>query len=115
MSARLLDQLDQRPGLIQIVGCRFIRGPMPPLNLYHAKAHLSELVERAARGEEIVIAKAGRPRARLVQLASPVRSRQPGAWKQKVWIADDFDSPPPASVQPTIVEPQRPRVRSRAR
>lgn len=39
------------------------------LNLYEAKSHLSELVERAAKGEEIVIAKAGKPMARLVPLA----------------------------------------------
>jgi prevent-host-death family protein len=42
-----------------------------PINLYEAKSHLSELVERAAEGEEIVIAKAGKPMARLVPLAKP--------------------------------------------
>ena len=60
-------------------------------NIYEAKTHLSELVERAAAGEEIVIAKAGKPLARLVPLAQEKPRRVPGAWKGKMWIADDFD------------------------
>jgi prevent-host-death family protein len=48
------------------------------VNLYEAKTRLSELVERAARGEEVVIAKAGEPRARLVPLARPQQLRKPG-------------------------------------
>lgn len=68
------------------------------INIYEAKANLSRLVERAAAGEEIIIAKAGKPRARLVPLAkkNPVRY---GAWKGKVWIADDFDAPLPDDIQ----------------
>jgi prevent-host-death family protein len=59
------------------------------LNLYEAKTHLSSLVERAAAGEEIVIAKAGKPMARLVALGrKPLRS---GLLKGKVWMADEFD------------------------
>lgn len=68
------------------------------VNLYEAKTHLSELVERAARGEEVVIAKAGQPRARLVPIARPQRARKPGAWKGRVVIAPDFDAPLPADV-----------------
>jgi prevent-host-death family protein len=68
------------------------------VNLYEAKTHLSELVERAARGEEVVIAKAGQPRARLVPLAHPQRARKPGVWKGRVVIAADFDAPLPADV-----------------
>jgi prevent-host-death family protein len=68
------------------------------VNLYEAKTHLSELVERAARGEEVVIAKAGQPRARLVPLERPRRARRPGAWKGRVVIAADFDAPLPADV-----------------
>ncbi|MDQ3556650.1 MAG: type II toxin-antitoxin system prevent-host-death family antitoxin, partial [Gemmatimonadota bacterium] len=48
------------------------------INLYEAKTHLSELVERAAAGEEIIIAKAGKPRARLVPLAVERAPRVPG-------------------------------------
>ena len=68
------------------------------VNLYEAKTHLSELVERAALGEEVVIAKAGRPRARLVPLARPQAPRRPGAWKGRVVIASDFDAPLPEDV-----------------
>jgi prevent-host-death family protein len=68
------------------------------VNLYEAKTHLSELVERAARGEEVVIAKAGQPKARLVPLSRPKQPRKPGAWKGRVVIANDFDAPLPDDV-----------------
>jgi prevent-host-death family protein len=67
-------------------------------NLYEAKTALSKLVDRAAEGEEIVIAKAGKPLAKLVPLSSSKRARKPGAWKGKVWIAPDFDEPLPEQV-----------------
>jgi len=63
------------------------------VNLYEAKTHLSELVERAARGEEVVIAKTGEPKARLVPLARAAKHRKPGDWKGRVVIAPDFDAP----------------------
>jgi prevent-host-death family protein len=63
-------------------------------NLYEAKTHLSELVERAAKGEEIVIAKNGVPMAKLVPLEKKPK-RVPGGWEGKVWIAEDFDAPLP--------------------
>lgn len=72
------------------------------VNLYEAKSHLSELVERAAAGDEIVIAKAGRPRARLTAIAPTTRRRKPGRWKGKVWIAPDFDDELPAEVLATF-------------
>jgi prevent-host-death family protein len=65
------------------------------LNLYEAKTRLSRLVEDAAQGEEIVIAKAGVPRARLVGLASKKRLRRPGSAKGRIWISTDFDAPLP--------------------
>ena len=68
------------------------------VNLYQAKTHLSELVERAASGEEVVIAKAGEPKARLVPLARPARPRKPGAWKGRVVVSPDFDAPLPEDV-----------------
>lgn len=71
------------------------------VNLYDAKTKLSELVDRAAAGEEIVIAKAGKPKARLGPLAPTRPRRKPGVWKGKVWIADDFDAPLP----PEILDP----------
>ena len=65
------------------------------VNVYEAKTHLSQLLDRAAAGEEIVIARAGRPIARLVALsgASPQR-RTPGAWPGIVSISADFDELP---------------------
>ena len=64
-------------------------------NLYDAKMRLSELVDRAAAGEEIVIAKNGRPLARLGPIPARKASRTPGGWEGQVWIADDFDDPIP--------------------
>jgi len=69
-----------------------------PINIHTAKTHFSRLVERAARGEEIVIARAGRPLARLVPLASPGRRRRLGLLKGKIRIAANFDAPLPAKV-----------------
>ena len=65
------------------------------LNLYEAKTSLSELVDRAAAGEEIVIVKAGRPLAKLVPLRGPGHRRSPGGWQGKVRISEDFDAPLP--------------------
>ena len=62
-------------------------------NLYDAKTRLSELVDRAAAGEEIVIAKNGKPLAKLGPLPAEKPSRTPGGWEGAVWIADDFDAP----------------------
>jgi prevent-host-death family protein len=62
-------------------------------NLYDAKTRLSELVDRAAAGEEIVIAKNGRPLARLGPMPAEKPNRTPGGWEGMVWVADDFDAP----------------------
>jgi antitoxin (DNA-binding transcriptional repressor) of toxin-antitoxin stability system len=59
---------------------------------------LSHLVERAAAGEEIIIAKDGKPLARLVPLKTEPPLRRPGAGRGRVWIADDFDAPLPAEL-----------------
>ncbi|HYK27180.1 MAG TPA: type II toxin-antitoxin system prevent-host-death family antitoxin [Streptosporangiaceae bacterium] len=65
------------------------------VNVYEAKTHLSQLLDRAAAGEEIVIARAGRPIARIVPLShASSRPRTPGAWRGKVRIAADFDELP---------------------
>jgi prevent-host-death family protein len=55
-------------------------------NLYEAKLNLSRLVDRAAAGEEIVIAKNGKPMVKLVPLP-PKPKRVPGGWEGKVWEA----------------------------
>jgi prevent-host-death family protein len=68
---------------------------MDTINLYDAKTNLSSLVERAARGEEIIIAKAGRPLARLVPLARRTTPRPLGLFSGQVTVGPDFDDPLP--------------------
>ena len=67
------------------------------LNLYEAKTQLSALVDQAAAGAEIIIAKNGKPMAKLVAFKQGVR-RKPGRLKGKVWMSDDFDAPLPQDV-----------------
>jgi prevent-host-death family protein len=65
------------------------------VNVHEAKTHLSELLRRVEAGEEIVIARAGRPVARLVPHAEGDASpRTPGRWRGQVAMADDFDETP---------------------
>jgi prevent-host-death family protein len=65
---------------------------MKTVNIQAAKTHLSRLVEEAAAGEEIVLAKAGKPVARLVPYGGTGKKRSLGAWKGKVRIGKDFDA-----------------------
>lgn len=62
------------------------------INIHQAKTHLSRLIEDVASGNEILIAKGGRPMARLVPLRRDDTPRRPGMLKGKMKIADDFDS-----------------------
>jgi prevent-host-death family protein len=62
------------------------------LNLYEAKTRLSSLVDQAAAGEEIIIAKNGKPMAKLVACKAVVK-RKPGRLKGKIWMSPDFDAP----------------------
>ncbi len=59
--------------------------------MHEAKTHLSRLVERAVAGEDVVIAKAGKPIARLVPYTEERKPRVPGALRGKIWMAPDFD------------------------
>ena len=72
------------------------------VNLYEAKTHLSSLVDRAAKGEEIVIAKAGKPMAKLSAVSVEDGTAEPRPWGQNLlgitYIADDFDAPLPDEV-----------------
>jgi len=61
------------------------------VNIHEAKTHLSRLVERVETGEEIVIARAGRPVARLVPFRARTEPRAPGLWRGRVRLAPDFD------------------------
>jgi prevent-host-death family protein len=67
---------------------------MVVVNIHEAKTHLSRLLERVARGEEIVIGKAGKPIAKLVPYKAETEARSPGAWRGRVRIAPDFDELP---------------------
>jgi prevent-host-death family protein len=66
---------------------------MTTVNVHHAKTHLSKLLERVAAGEEVVIARAGRPVARLVPI-NPKEPRKPGLAKGR--LTDAFFEPLPA-------------------
>lgn len=66
--------------------------------MHEAKSTLSQLVEQAEQGEEILIARAGEPVARIVALRSGTR-RVLGQWRGRVRMADDFDAPLPAAEQ----------------
>ena len=67
---------------------------MTQMNVHEAKTHLSRLLERVEDGEEIVIARAGRPIARLVPYQPRTAQRTPGAWRGLVDLAPDFDELP---------------------
>ena len=64
-----------------------------PVNIHDAKTHFSRLVERAEAGEEVVIARGGRPVAVLAPLRRRSKPRRLGTWRGAGWIADDFDAP----------------------
>ena len=73
---------------------------MKVTNIHEAKTHFSKLVDRAMRGEEVIIAKAGKPVAKLVKLQAPKRvKRLGGQWRGKIWVSDDFDGPLPPDIQ----------------
>jgi len=62
------------------------------VNIHEAKTHFSKLVERAEAGEETVIARNGKPVAKLVPYVEAKEPRQFGQWEGKVWLAPDWDS-----------------------
>lgn len=68
---------------------------MSVVNVHEAKTHLSKILERVARGEEIIIAKAGKPVARLVPITE---TRQPGRLKGVLRIGEGFDDPLPEQI-----------------
>ena len=66
---------------------------MITVNIHDAKTNFSKLIDAVSRGEEIVIAKAGKPAAKLVPIRVSAPTRKPGALKGKIRIARDFDAP----------------------
>ena len=71
---------------------------MKKVNIYEAKTRLSQLVEEAASGEDVVIARAGRPVARLTRLEKKTRRRPLGLLDGRFRIPDDFNRPLPERV-----------------
>lgn len=63
-------------------------------NISQAKAELSALIAEVQKGNEIILAKAGKPVARMVAYRGPAGPRKPGALAGKIWIAPDFDTLP---------------------
>lgn len=72
------------------------------VNLYEAKTRLSQLVDRASQGEEIIIAKAGKPKAKLVPFRAAEGQREPSNRLGVTFVADDFDEPLPPQILSTF-------------
>ena len=68
------------------------------INIHDAKTHLSRIVDDVAAGAEVVIAKAGKPMARLVPLEPKVRQKKLGLLKGRIKVPDDFNAPLPLEV-----------------
>ncbi len=71
---------------------------MQIVNIHDAKTQFSKLIEAVANGQEVIIARSGKPTARLVPMQSDAVQRRPGALKGTMRIADDFDAPLPADL-----------------
>lgn len=69
------------------------------VNIHEAKTHLSKLLERVALGEEVVIAKAGTPVAKLVPITGKPKTRKIGSAKGEFVVPDDFNDPLPKEVE----------------
>ncbi|MCP4630075.1 MAG: type II toxin-antitoxin system Phd/YefM family antitoxin [bacterium] len=68
------------------------------VNIYEAKSKLSKLINQVIAGEEVIVAKAGKPVAKIVPFEKPTQNRKPGSAKGKLIISDDFDSPLPDDI-----------------
>lgn len=91
------------------------------VNVHVAKTHFSKLLARVERGEEVVIARAGKPVAKLTPVAPPKKKREFGRGKHLItYIADDFDAPMPefeelfynAPIISELVSPKTPQSES---
>ncbi len=72
---------------------------MLTVNTHEAKTQLSRLLARVNHGEEIIIARSGKPIAKLIPIKQNIAKRRPGIDKGKAWIADDFDAGLPKTLQ----------------
>jgi prevent-host-death family protein len=74
------------------------------VNVHEAKTHLSKLLAKVAMGEEVVIAKAGKPVAKLVAFGPKPRKRILGSARGQIWISPDFDAPLPDDMLKAIYD-----------
>jgi prevent-host-death family protein len=84
---------------------------MPKVNVAQAKAKLSELIDAALRGEEVVIARRNKPVVKLEVVKDSDKSRASlrGMFKGKIWTAPDFDDPLPEEWFTAPIEPPDPK------
>ncbi len=68
------------------------------VNIYEAKSKLSKWINQVIAGEEVIVARAGKPVAKIVPFEKPTQNRKPGSAKGKLIISDDFDSPLPDDI-----------------
>jgi prevent-host-death family protein len=87
------------------------------VNIHEAKTHLSRLLQRVAEGEEVTIARAGVPVARLVAVENKKSVRPMGFARGEIWMADDFDGPLPDDLLAAFYgeAPAKPSSRNRKR
>lgn len=94
------------------------------INVHQAKTQFSKLLQRVALGEEVIIAKAGVPVAKLVPVKVVQGKRPLGFYRDQIWIADDFDAPLPDdilasfygednSADSTVRKPVKPSAKNR--
>jgi prevent-host-death family protein len=74
------------------------------VNIHEAKTHLSRLLERVAMGEEVVIAKAGKPVAKLVPVRKKPQKRVFGSARGEFIVPDDFNDPLPKEIEDLFYE-----------
>ena len=74
------------------------RDTVKTINIHEAKTHLSRILDRVAAGEDVVIARAGKPIARLVPITPRQKTRTAGGYAGRIHIASDFDDPLPDDV-----------------
>lgn len=63
------------------------------IGAFEAKTHLSAILEKVAHGQTFIITKRGQPIAEIRPFSPPAKKRIPGLWKDRMWVAPDFDAP----------------------
>ena len=71
---------------------------MDTVNIYDAKTRFSQLIDKAAAGEDVIVSRNGKPLVRITRLDEPARRIKYGVLKGKIKVAKDFDAPLPANV-----------------